>query len=525
MSEGPTREGTALRLAGITKRYPGVVANDAVALEARVGEVHAICGENGAGKSTLMKILYGMVKPDEGTIEVHGKEVKFHSPAQAIAAGIGMVHQHFMLAENLTVLENVVLGAEASHGIGARARTFLRGLAASSGLEIDVDSQVSELGVADRQRVEILKVLYRGARIIILDEPTAVLAPSEVEALFEVLRGMKAEGYTFLFISHKLGEVRAVADTVTVIRRGRTVATADPKTMTNTQLAELIVGSIPDLSRPDAVREPGAPVLRLSGVCVAGPSHAPPRAGAAAPSGGRGERPELADVDLTIREGEILGVAGVEGNGQTALAEVVLGMRQPSAGTLELRARSGETLALVGRSVLRRREAGIGYVAEDRHRHSLLLAQSLWRNRILGFQSRLTRGQWLAIGEAKAQAETIRQSFDVRAPGVATPIGALSGGNQQKFIMGRELSDGPVLLVAAQPTRGVDVGAQSLLWGKLREAQQAGLAVLLISADLDELLALSDRIVVLHDGRIVAEADPRTVTAAELGEAMTGGAE
>ncbi|MGL6235154.1 MAG: ABC transporter ATP-binding protein [Segniliparus sp.] len=510
MSLEPPRACTAvLRLAGIVKRYPGVVANDAVALTVRAGEVHAICGENGAGKSTLMKILYGMVKPDEGTIEVHGEEVKFHSPAQAIEAGIGMVHQHFMLAENLTVLENVVLGAESRHGIGAKARSFLRALAEGSGLHVDVDAQVDELGVADRQRVEILKVLYRGARIIILDEPTAVLAPSEAEALFEVLRGMKAEGYTFLFISHKLGEVRAVADTVTVIRRGKTVATVDPKTVTNAQLAELIVGSIPDLSRPDASREPGRPVLRLAGVSVAG----------------EGNRSELAEVDLTIREGEILGVAGVEGNGQTALAEVVLGMRQPSAGTLELRGRAGEALSLAGLSVLRRREAGVGYVAEDRHRHSLLLEQSLWRNRVLGFQSRLARGQWLAIGDAKAQAETIRKSFDVRAPGVGTPIGALSGGNQQKFIMGRELSDDPVLLVAAQPTRGVDVGAQSLLWGKIREAQEAGLAVLLISADLDELLALSDRIVVLHCGRIVAEADPRTVTAGELGEAMTGAAE
>ena len=510
MSTEPEGAGTVvLRLEGIVKRYPGVVANDAVALTVRAGEVHAICGENGAGKSTLMKILYGMVKPDEGIIEVRGEEVKFHSPAQAIEAGIGMVHQHFMLAENLTVLENVVLGAESSHGIGAKARSFLRALAEKSGLLVDVDAQVGELGVADRQRVEILKVLYRGARIIILDEPTAVLAPSEADALFEVLRGMKSEGYTFLFISHKLGEVRAVADAVTVIRRGKTIATVDPKNVTNTQLAELIVGSIPDLSRPDTSREPGAPVLRLVGVCVAG----------------EGNRSKLAEVDLTIGEGEILGVAGVEGNGQTALAEVILGTRQPSSGALELRVRSGETLSLVGLSVLRRREAGVGYVAEDRHRHSLLLGQSLWRNRILGFQSRLARRQWLNIGDAKAQAETIRKSFDVRAPSTATPIGALSGGNQQKFIMGRELSDDPALLVAAQPTRGVDVGAQSLLWGKIREAQEAGLAVLLISADLDELLALSDRIVVLHGGRIVAEADPRTVTASELGEAMTGGAE
>lgn len=509
MSATPEKPGAVvLRLAGIVKRYPGVVANDAVELTVRAGEAHAICGENGAGKSTLMNILYGMVKPDEGTIEVRGEAVVFHSPAQAIEAGIGMVHQHFMLAENLTVLENVVLGAESRYGIGARARSFLRALAENSGLLVDVDAQVGELGVADRQRVEILKVLYRGARIIILDEPTAVLAPTEADALFEVLRGMKAEGYTFLFISHKLREVRAVADTVTVIRRGKTVATVDPRNVTNAQLAELIVGSIPELPRAGARKPPGASVLRLVGVAVAG----------------AGGRPELAEVDMTIGEGEVLGVAGVEGNGQTALAEVVLGTRQPSSGMLELRGRSGDMLALAGLSVLRRREAGVGYVAEDRHRHSLLLGQSLWRNRILGFQSRLARCQWLAVGAAKAQAETIRTSFDVRAPSVATPIGALSGGNQQKFVIGRELSGDPTLLVAAQPTRGVDIGAQRLIWGKIREATEAGLAVLLISADLDELRALSDRIVVLHDGRIVAEADPRTTTASELGEAMTGGA-
>ncbi|MEV7091536.1 ABC transporter ATP-binding protein [Amycolatopsis sp. NPDC051045] len=512
----PDRGAPAVQLTGITKRFPGVVANSDVNLTVTAGEVHAICGENGAGKSTLMKILYGMQPPDEGTIAINGEEVKLRNPQDAIRAGIGMVHQHFMLADNLTVGENVFLGAEGLHGIGRAARARLAELAERTGLRAEPDTLLEELGVADRQRVEIVKVLYRGAKIIILDEPTAVLVPQEVDALFATVREMKAGGYTFLFISHKLDEVRAIADTVTVIRRGTTVGTADPKTITSRQLAEMMVGS--ELPSPET-RESTVtdrPVLRLTGLTL----------------GAEGSgRNVLDDVTFTVRAGEVLGIAGVEGNGQTELVETIMGMRKASGGTIELFHETGtgvsEARDITKVGTLARREAGIGYIAEDRTRHSLLLTQPLWVNRILGYQTRepVSKGQLLDIAGARADTERIVRDYDVRTPGIDVPAAALSGGNQQKLIVGRELSGHPVLLVASHPTRGVDVGAQALIWEQLRQARAAGLAVLLISADLDELIGLSDTIRVMLRGRLVSEADPATVTPQELGSAMTGAGE
>ena len=495
----------AVELVGITKRFPGVVANDDVALRVRRGEVHALCGENGAGKSTLMKILYGMQHPDEGTIRVNGADVRFRSPADAIRAGIGMVHQHFMLADNLTVAENVLLGAEAEHGIGAAARARIAEMARVVGLRAEPGVLLERLGVADRQRVEILKVLYRGARTVILDEPTAVLVPQEVDELFDTLRTMRAEGYTFLFISHKLDEVRAIADTITVIRRGTTVGTADPRTVTNRELAEMMVGSeLPDPGTRDSTvtdRE----VLRVEGLTLRGETG----------------RPLLADVDLVVHAGEVLGIAGVEGNGQTELVETIMGMRAATAGRVVLH---GDDLSRA--ATLHRREAGIGYIPEDRTRHGLLGSQPLWVNRILGHQTRppISRGRLglLDLGAARRDTERIVAEFDVRTPGVDVPAAALSGGNQQKLVVGRELSDDPVLLIASHPTRGVDVGAQAGIWEELRRARARGLAVLLISADLDELIGLSDSIAVILRGRLVATADPATVTPEELGAAMTG---
>ncbi|WP_214406768.1 ABC transporter ATP-binding protein [Pseudonocardia lacus] len=500
----------AVELAGITKRFPGVVANSDIHLRVRRGEVHALCGENGAGKSTLMKILYGMQHPDEGTITVGGREVRFRSPSDAIKAGIGMVHQHFMLADNLTVLENVVLGAEALHGIGAKARKRVAELSRTVGLDVGHDVLVERLGVADRQRVEILKVLYRGARTVILDEPTAVLVPQEVEELFETVRSMRAEGFTFLFISHKLDEVRAIADSITVIRRGTSVGTADPHTVTTRQLAEMMVGSeLPTPQTGDSTvtdRE----VLVVSGLELPGEA---------------GGRPLLAGVDLVVRAGEVLGIAGVEGNGQTELVETIMGMRRASAGTISLAGRD-----ISRASTLERREAGIGYIPEDRTRHGLLATQPLWANRMLGHQSRppVSRGGPLGLldpAAARRDTERIVREFDVRTPGVDVPAAALSGGNQQKLVVGRELSGDPVLLIASHPTRGVDVGAQAGIWAELRRARAAGLAVLLISADLDELIGLSDTIRVMLRGRLVADADPATVTPEELGSAMTGATE
>ncbi len=499
----------AVQLEGITKRFPGVVANRDISLTVQKGHIHAIVGENGAGKSTLMKILYGMQRPDEGEIRVNGSPVTFHTPGDAISAGIGMVHQHFMLADNLTVLENVILGSEPRKGglalDFAAARKKIKDLSEAYGLGIDPDVLVEDIGVGTRQRVEILKVLYRGARILILDEPTAVLVPHEVDELFENLHGLVREGITIIFISHHLDEVLKVADAITVIRRGTTVAEVSPEGVTARQLAELMVGS--ELPSPETRESTVTDVvaLQVTGLTI----------------GGEGERKVLDDVTLTIHKGEVLGIAGVEGNGQAELVEAVMGIR-PSTGTITL---AGEEIT--SWTTLRRREAGIGYIPEDRHRHGLLLEAPLWENRILGHMKEKVnvRGWWINRKGARADTERIVRDYDVRTPGIDVDAAALSGGNQQKLIVGREMSGEPKLLIAAHPTRGVDVGAQAAIWDHLRTARAAGLAVLLISADLDELIGLSDWLKVIHRGAIVAEFDPATVTPEQLGSAMTGAGE
>ncbi|ADI07776.1 putative ABC transporter [Streptomyces bingchenggensis BCW-1] len=502
----------AVELSGITKRFPGVVANHDIHIAVRKGTVHAIVGENGAGKSTLMKTLYGMHKPDEGTIAVDGEEVSFHSPADAIARGLGMVHQHFMLADNLTVLENVVLGAEKLYGIGAKARAKIKEISDAYTLGVRPDVLVEDLGVADRQRVEILKVLYRGARTLILDEPTAVLVPQEVEALFDNLRELKAEGLTVIFISHKLGEVLSVADDITVIRRGTTVGSVVPSEVTARQLAEMMVGSeLPSPeTRESTVTE--VPMLQVERVTLT------------TQNAEDGARTVLDDITFTIRKGEVLGLAGVEGNGQTELIDALIGTRKPDDGTILL----GEE-DITGWPTRRRREGGVGYIPEDRHRHGLLLEAPLWENRILGHVTERpnTKGKggfWLDLKGARADTERIVAEYDVRTPGIEVTAASLSGGNQQKLIVGREMSHRPRLLIAAHPTRGVDVGAQAQIWDQIREARREGLAVLLISADLDELIGLSDTLRVIYRGRLVADADPATITPEELGSAMTGAA-
>ncbi len=502
--ENPAPAGTpAIELHGIGKRFPGVIANHDVDITIAAGTIHALVGENGAGKSTLMKILYGVQKPDDGTIAVEGEQVSFATPADAIARGIGMVFQHFMLADNLTVLENVTLGAERLHGIGDAARARIREISEQYGFGLDPDELVETLGVGERQRVEILKVLYRGARIIILDEPTAVLVPQEVDALFANLRLLRDEGNTLIFISHKLDEVRAVADHITVIRRGTTVASVEPGEVTSRQLAELMVGSelpLPSTEESTVTDRVLLAVRDLTVVDAAG-------------------RPELTDVDFEIHAGEVLGIAGVEGNGQTELVEALVGMRRPSAGSVQLGADD-----VTGWSTRQRRESGIGYVPEDRHRHGLLLDSPLWENRILGHQTRppAVKGPWLDPRGARRDSTRIVEQYDVRTPGIETTARALSGGNQQKFIVGREMSGDPQLLIASHPTRGVDVGAQAQIWQHIKDARREGLAVLLISADLDELIGLSDTIRVILRGRLVGSFDPRTVTPQELGSAMTG---
>ncbi|MEV6397790.1 ABC transporter ATP-binding protein [Streptomyces sp. NPDC051907] len=508
-SSPPSPSAAAVELRGITKRFPGVVANHDIDITIRKGTVHALVGENGAGKSTLMKILYGMQKPDEGTITIDGDQVAFSSPADAIARGIGMVHQHFMLADNLTVLENVVLGGEKLYGIGAKARLKINEISDAYGLNIRPDVLVEQLGVADRQRVEILKVLYRGARTLILDEPTAVLVPQEVDALFDNLRELKAEGLTVIFISHKLGEVLSVADDITVIRRGTTVGTADPRTTTTKQLAELMVGS--ELPSPETRESTvtDVPMLKVADL----------RLTVTDPDGV--VREVLADVDFTIHKGEVMGIAGVEGNGQTELIEALMGMRDPDGGVITL---DGADISHA--PTRRRREGGIGYIPEDRHRHGLLLESPLWENRILGHVTEAPNSKkgLLDLKAARADTERIVREYDVRTPGIEVTAASLSGGNQQKLIVGREMSHAPKLLIAAHPTRGVDVGAQAQIWDQIREARREGLAVLLISADLDELIGLSDTLRVMYRGRLVADADPATITPEELGSAMTGAA-
>ncbi|MFG3296421.1 ABC transporter ATP-binding protein [Streptomyces sp. NPDC048179] len=532
----------AVELAGITKRFPGVVANHDIHLSVRKGTVHALVGENGAGKSTLMKILYGMQKPDEGTIAIDGEQVTFSSPADAIARGIGMVHQHFMLADNLTVLENVVLGSEKLYGIGGNARKKIKEISDRYGLGIRPDALVEDLGVADRQRVEILKVLYRGARTLILDEPTAVLVPQEVDALFDNLRELKSEGLSVIFISHKLGEVLSVADDITVVRRGTTVGTAVPSKTTPRQLAELMVGSelpTPETAESTVTDQAVVTVKNLTvyasgGIASLGEVGAQPETATVGSAGAtaRGDvldeattpgaaKRVLDDVSFTIHAGEVMGIAGVEGNGQTELIDALIGTRNADSGAIEF---LGEDIT--GWATRKRRESGVGYIPEDRHRQGLLLESPLWENRILGHVTEKpnAKGFWLDIKGAQADTRRIVEEYDVRTPGIDVTAASLSGGNQQKLIVGREMSHSPKFLIAAHPTRGVDVGAQAQIWDRIREARREGLAVLLISADLDELIGLSDTLRVIYDGKLVADADPATITPEELGSAMTGAA-
>jgi len=500
---------TAIELKGITKRFPGVIANDNVNLTVEKGEIHAICGENGAGKSTLMKILYGMQSADEGTMKVNGELVEFDSPTEAIDRGIGMVHQHFMLADNLTVLENVILGAEPMASGGridfASANERLGKVANEYGLDVDLDQLVETLEVGQRQRVEIIKVLYRGADILILDEPTAVLVPQEVEALFDNMRELKASGATILFIDHKLDEVLEISDSITVLRQGKTVATLPNKDVTAADLAELMVGS--ELPTPQTSESTVTDVvaLEVNDLTVVDDDH----------------RALIQNINLKIHKGEIVGIAGVEGNGQGELVDAIMGIARASHGTVTL---LGEDIT--GTSVRHRRESGIAYVPEDRQHEGLLLGSPLWENAALGHQTTAPYGNKWFINRtgARAQTEIIREQFDVRTPNIDVTAHALSGGNQQKLIIGRELTSSPSLLVAAHPTRGIDVGAQASVWDQLRDARKAGLATLLISADLDELIGLSDVLIVMLRGAFVARLEPGAVTPRDLGAYMTGAA-
>ena len=495
----------AVELRGIGKRFPGVIANYDVDLNVRSGTIHAVVGENGAGKSTLMKTLYGMQEPDSGTISVQGSERRFKSPSDAISAGIGMVHQHFMLADNLTVLENIILGSEPGRrGVidMKQARSRVEEIMSLISSELDPDMPVSELGVGERQRVEIIKVLYRGARILILDEPTAVLVPEEVDELFATLNTLVSEGATVIFISHKLDEVLQVSDDITVMRQGTTVAETTPQQIDRSGLAELMVGS--ELPSP-AVRTStiGDNVrLAVNGLTVAGVEG----------------RPAVDNASLTVRAGEIVGIAGVEGNGQYELCAALLGLL-PSKGTVAV---DGKDLTKA--STRQRHDAGLAYIPFDRHREGLMLNAPLWENTLLGREdeAQFSIGPLVDATSIRSYTVDVIERFGVLTPDESTPAFALSGGNQQKLIVGRTLTTNPGVLVAAHPTRGIDVGAQAAVWDEIRRARDNGMAVLLVSADLEELLGLSDTIAVMFDGQITATLNPDDVTASELGSYMTG---
>jgi general nucleoside transport system ATP-binding protein len=497
-----------VELRGIEKRFPGTVANRGAHLAVMPGEVHAVVGENGAGKTTLMNVLYGLLRPDAGEVVVRGTPVRIASPADAIRLGIGMVHQHVKLADNLTVVENVILGAEPVNGVRLdvrRASADLAALADRYRLPLDPGARVDTLSVGQRQRVEILKVLYRGATILVLDEPTAVLVPHEVAELIGNLRRLAATGLTVIFISHKLDEVLEVADRITVMRAGATVATVRPAEVTAHELARLMVGADLPAGRPRASAVRPEVALELDSVRVTHP----------------GRPASLDAVSLRVRRSEILGVAGVEGNGQAELIEVVLGLLRPNGGSVRIDGRDAARLDAAAR-----RRAGLAYIAADRQREGLLLEAPLWENRVLGYQRTApnSRGPWLTPGASRADTARIIAEADVRTPSIDVAATALSGGNQQKLIVGRELAGSPRLLVAAHPTRGVDVGAQAAIWERLGRARDDGLAILLVSSDLAELAALSDRIVVLLRGRIVAEMAAPDATPDVLAAAMTGAA-
>jgi len=494
-----------LRLTGITKRFGPLVANDAISLTLHAGEVLALLGENGAGKTTLMNILFGHYVADEGSVEAFGRHLPPGSPRAALEAGIGMVHQHFTLADNLSVLDNVAVGTEPlwrPWSDRGRARKRLLDMAERFGLGVRPDALVGDLSVGERQRVEILKALYRDARILILDEPTAVLTPQEASGLFDTLRRLTADGLAVVFISHKMNEVFAVSDSVAVLRAGRLVATRKTAGTDREELAALMVGR--DVKPPTpAPMDPGEPVLELSGVTVAS---------------GHG-RPLLDAVDLTIRRHQVIGIAGVSGNGQTALADLVSGLIHPESGRVTLK---GESVATADPAAMVQR--GVARIPEDRHAAGLVGAMSVWENLIAErYRDRaFSRLGVLKRGAARAYARDVIDAFDVRCPGPDARTQLLSGGNMQKLILGRTLAHRPDLILASQPTRGLDVGAVSYVHGRLLEARAAGAGVLLISEDLDEILALADCIAVIYHGRLTPLLPHDRVSIRQLGLLMAG---
>jgi general nucleoside transport system ATP-binding protein len=523
----------AVRMAGIVKRFGRIVANDGAHLDVASGEIHALVGENGAGKSTLMRVLAGMYPPDAGAVEVAGeskplRNVTGWNTRQAIEAGVAMVHQHFMLVPTLTVAENLILGRELRRGLALDLRAAereVRELSERTGLRVDASRLVSDLSVGEAQRVEILKTLYRGAKVLILDEPTAVLSPLEVGELWNVLRRLRGDGGTVILITHKLDEVIEVSETITVMRAGRTVGRMRTADSTPRTIAKMMVGRDVSLaldSRESGIgnREsmgPGAvpisdsrfqiPALKVEQLTVASP-----------------RKPNEVDgVSFTVTRGEIFGIAGVEGNGQTELIEAITGLRYAASGTVAVADSSGTLRDVTAQDVRARADTGLSHVPEDRHRRGLILDYSVADNLILGQQHRFTGGvSVLDQARIASNAASRIKTFDIRPPDESLASRALSGGNQQKVVIAREMGRDFTVLIAAQPTRGVDVGAIEFIHDQLRKARAEGKAILLVSADLVEILALSDRVAVMYGGRIVVTLPGREATAEILGPYMTG---
>jgi len=496
-----------LELRNITKHFPGVLANDRVSLTLEQGEIHALLGENGAGKTTLMNVLYGLYHPDEGEIMVRGQPIRLTSPIDAIRAGIGMVHQHFMLVPVFTVTENVMLGDEMLTAgpflDRKRAADRIRALSKQYGLEVDPDAYIKDLPVGVQQRVEIIKLLYRNADILILDEPTAVLTPQEVNDLFKIIRSLVDQGKSVIFITHKLKEVLATADRITVLRLGRVVGTTTPTETTEARLAAMMVGREVMLEVEKEPARPGDVVLQIENLEVLD------------------ERLNVAvdGVSLEVRAGEIVGIAGVQGNGQTQLVEAITGLRAPLDGTIKILGH--DTTHVTPRQIT---EQGVAHVPEDRQRDGLVLSYPISANMVLStyYLKPFAKGVVLQDQAIDAAAAERVKLFDVRTPGIQTPTGSLSGGNQQKVIVAREFSRPIKLLVASQPTRGLDVGSIEYIHSRIIQKRGEGTAVLLVSPELDEIIALSDRIAVMYRGRIVTVVDADAATKEYLGLLMAG---
>ncbi len=495
-----------VEMRGIVKRFPGVVANDNIDLDIHRGEIHALLGENGAGKSTLMNILYGLYKPDAGEIRIDGQVVHFSGPNMAIRHGIGMVHQHFMLVEPFTVAENIILGNEPRQGMKLDRRQAIakvEELSKKYNLHVDPHARIADISVGMQQRVEILKALYRGAELLILDEPTAVLTPQEADELIVTMRQLVAAGKSIIFISHKLKEVLRSCDKVTVIRRGKKITTLPTAGASMNELAALMVGRDVQLTVSKTPATPGDPVLKVENLQALN---------------NRG-LPALRDVSFTVRAGEIVGIAGVEGNGQTELVECISGLRSATSGRIEV---NGQQVAnLPPRQV---QEAGVAHIPQDRQKHGLVLDFTVAENIIMRkyFQPPFCQGLFIHQRVTDEYADKLVAKYDVRTPSVQTLARSLSGGNQQKVIVAREIEQNPDLLIAAQPTRGLDVGAIEFIHNQLLQQRDAGKAILLVSLELDEIMALADRILVMYEGQIVGELSDAEATEEKIGLLMVG---